>query len=154
MNWLAFLSSAAIGSLLGLLAKEGIDWLRAERTHRLELRQRYFDAKLDATIRVIRQMKHATAALRSFTSLVKENEESGGWIHPSLLGVVTQSFGKNGEKVTTSSPGERNESHTASSAPVEPRVTATFPLSHGRAFSARSLAVSTSRSRGTPSAGE
>ena len=105
MNWLEFLASAAIGSLLGLLAKEGIDWLRAERNHRLELRQRYFDAKLDATIRVIRQMKNATTSLRSFTNLVKENEESGGWIHPGLLSIVTQSFGKNGEKVNEEAAG-------------------------------------------------
>jgi hypothetical protein len=105
LSWLEFLASAAIGSLLGLLAKEGIDWLRAERNHRLDLRQRFFDAKLDATIRVIRQMKNATTALRGFTSLVKENEESGGWIHPTLLNIVTQSFGKNGEKINEEAAG-------------------------------------------------
>ncbi len=105
VKWLEFLASAAVGSLLGILLKEGIDWLRAERHHRLELRQRYFDAKLDATIRVIRQMKTATAALRSFTKLVKENEETGGWIHPHMPNIVSQSFGKSGERVNEDAAG-------------------------------------------------
>jgi hypothetical protein len=105
MDWLKFLASAAIGSLLGLLAKEGIDWLRAERAHRLELRQRYFDAKLDATIRVIKQMKSATSTLRTFIKLVKENEETGGWIHPALLNNVSQSFGKSSEQVNQEAAG-------------------------------------------------
>ncbi|MEA2337905.1 MAG: hypothetical protein QOE82_1912, partial [Thermoanaerobaculia bacterium] len=104
-DWLALLSSAAIGSLLGLLAKEGIDWLRAERSHRLELRTRYFDAKLDATIRVIKQLKTATIMLRSFTTLVKENEETGGWIHPGLLNIVSQSWGRGSESVNEEAAG-------------------------------------------------
>lgn len=105
MDWLQFLASAAIGSLLGLLAKEGIDWLRAERAHRLELQRRYFDAKLDATIRVIRQIKTATANLRSFAKLVKENEETSGWIHPVILNSVSQSFGKGGERINEEAAG-------------------------------------------------
>lgn len=105
MDWLALLSSAAIGSLLALLAKEGIDWLRAERSHRLELRQRYFDAKLDATIRVIKQLKTATMTLRSFTTLVKENEETGGWLHPGLLNIVSQSWGKGAETINQEAAG-------------------------------------------------
>jgi len=50
-------------------------------------------------------MKNATTSLRSFTTLVKENEESCGWIHPVLLGIVTQSFGKNGEKINEQAAG-------------------------------------------------
>jgi hypothetical protein len=105
MDWLQFLASAAIGSLLGLLAKEGIDWLRAERSHRLELQGRYFDAKLDATIKVIRQLKTSTSTIRGFTTIVKENEETGGWIHPALLSSLSQSFGKSGEKVNEDAAG-------------------------------------------------
>ncbi len=105
MDWLEFLASAAIGSLLGLLAKEGIDFLRAERSHRLLLQSKYFDSKLDATIKVIKQLKTSTSTLRSFTTIVKENEETGGWIHPMLLNVVTQNFGKSGEKVNEEAAG-------------------------------------------------
>ncbi len=105
MDWLPLLSSAAIGSLLALLAKEGIDWLRAERSHRLELRTRYFDAKLDATIRVIKQLKTATMTLRSFTTFVKENEETGGWLHPGLLNIVSQSWGKSSDAVNQEAAG-------------------------------------------------
>src|SRR6266508_958235 len=47
----------------------------------------------------------STSTLRSFTTIVKENEESGGWIHPMLLNVVTQSFGKSGEKVNEEAAG-------------------------------------------------
>src|SRR6185369_14992161 len=105
MDWLQFLASAAIGSLLGLLAKEAIDWLRAERAHRLDLRRRYFDAKLDATIRVIKQIKTATSVLRAFTKLVKENEDTGGWIHPVLLNIVSNSFGKSGDQLNQEAAG-------------------------------------------------
>ncbi len=105
MDVFQFLASAAIGSLLGLLAKEGIDFLRSERTHRLQLQSKYFDAKLDATIKVIKQLKTSTSTLRSFTTLVKENEESGGWIHPALFQAVTNSFGKSGEKVNEDAAG-------------------------------------------------
>src|SRR5207237_6041489 len=85
--------------------KEAIDWLRTERTHRLDLRRRYFDAKWDATVRVIKQIKTATSVVRAFTKLVKENEDSGGWIHPALLNMISNSFGKSGEQLNQDAAG-------------------------------------------------
>src|SRR5207237_6494507 len=85
--------------------KEAIDWLRTERTHRLDLRRRYFDAKLDATVRVSEQIKTGTSVVRAFTKLVKENEDSGGWIHPALLNMISNSFGKSGEQLNQDAAG-------------------------------------------------
>src|SRR4051794_38441981 len=43
--------------------------------------------------------------LRSFTTLVKENEETGGWLHPGLLNIVSQSWGKGTEIVNQEAAG-------------------------------------------------
>jgi hypothetical protein len=37
--------------------------------------------------------------------LVKENEETGGWIHPVILNSVSQSFGKGGERINEEAAG-------------------------------------------------
>jgi hypothetical protein len=85
MAWMEVLGSAAIGSLLGLLAKEGLDFLRSERAHRLELQRRYFDAKLNATIQIIRQTKTATASLRRLLSLIHSHEATPNYIRPEFF---------------------------------------------------------------------
>ena len=105
MDWLYLLSSAGIGALLALLAKELIDYLRAEKSHRNELQRKYFDAKLDATIRIIRQMKTGTSNLKAFVKLVKENEETNGWIQPTLIGAVGQSWSESVQRVNEEAAG-------------------------------------------------
>lgn len=92
VDWLQLLSSATLGSVLGLLAKEVLDALREKRAHRAELQKRYFDTKLDATLRAVRQIKTASSTLRTFVTIVRENEDTNGWIEPNLLNSVTRSM--------------------------------------------------------------
>lgn len=105
MDWLALLGPGAIGVVLGIVGKELFGWLRAERDHRLQLRGKFFDAKLEASILIIRQLKTAAMTLRAFTTLVKENEETGGYLHPTILNSLSQSWGKSIEGVNQEAAG-------------------------------------------------
>jgi hypothetical protein len=102
---IAFLGSAAIGSLLGLLIKEGIDFLRAEKAHRNEMQRRYFDAKLEASLRAIQQLKSNTSALKAVFNMVHNNEKTGGWIDPGLLNVTLQSVSTTLQRVNDQTAG-------------------------------------------------
>jgi DNA-binding transcriptional MerR regulator len=102
---LTILGSAAIGSLLGLLVKEGIDYLRSEKAHRNEMQRRYFDAKLDATLRAIQQMKSNTSALKAVLNVLRQNEEMGGWIHPELLNTSFQGMTQTLQRINEQAAG-------------------------------------------------
>jgi hypothetical protein len=67
MNWLEYLGTAAVGSFIGLIAKELLDLLKARTAHRRELQKRYFDAKLEHTIEALRVLKAASITLRDLT---------------------------------------------------------------------------------------
>lgn len=54
------------------------------------MQRRYFDLKLDATLRAIQQLKSNTSMLRSALNLMRHNEETGGWIHPGILNTALQ----------------------------------------------------------------
>jgi hypothetical protein len=98
-------ASAAIGSLLSLLIKEGIDWLRAERSHRLDLRRRYFDAKLDATTRVIRLIKTASGNLRHIMTIIKETAETNVILNTTITDQIARSHSESLKRVTEEATG-------------------------------------------------
>jgi hypothetical protein len=84
-DFVTFASSAAVGSLFGLVLKELFDLWRSTRIHRHELQRRYFDAKLDATVRAIQQIKTASTTLRAILGVMRQNEDDNGWIDPALF---------------------------------------------------------------------
>lgn len=68
-----------------------MEFLRAERGQRLELQRRYFDAKLEATIQIIRQAKTATAGLRRLLALVHSHEATDQRIRPEFFNSLGES---------------------------------------------------------------
>lgn len=103
MDWSHLVASAAIGSLLSLLAKEAIDWLRAERAHRLDLHRRYFDAKLDATLRIIKMVKTITSTLRQTISMARDLAH--GPVEESYLNQIAESHQQSVQRVRDEATG-------------------------------------------------
>lgn len=104
MDW-SHWAFAALGSLLGLLAKELLEWWRSERGHRLELRQRYFDAKLDATLRVIRLIKTVSANLRHMMGIINEATQAQVTIDTRITDQIAQSHSEAIKRVTDEAVG-------------------------------------------------
>jgi hypothetical protein len=84
-TWSEIIGYTASGTVLGLAAKAILDVVLAERSHTLELRRRFFDRKLEASLTAIREVKVATSLLRIQCALFRRSLQPVGSVHPKIL---------------------------------------------------------------------
>ena len=105
MTMIEFLATAAVGSFLGVLAKELFDLAKVRNSHRLGLRAKYFDEKLAHTLAAVKMLKTVTTLARELghdtnralsridtTSLHAQAEDRGGLTDIANGLVILSSF--------------------------------------------------------------
>jgi hypothetical protein len=105
-TWSELLGYTASGTVLGLAAKAILDVVLAERSHTLELRRRFFDTKLEASLAAIREVKVATSLLRIQCALFRRSLQPVGSVHPKILEAMSQSIQETADRFKHSSLGE------------------------------------------------
>jgi hypothetical protein len=83
---LAELGTGALGAVVGWVAKEVIDFFKAKQAVRHDLQKRFFDVRLEATLKALQKMKTASSALHMTLHILQKDIASGGnSVNPAVM---------------------------------------------------------------------